>query len=74
VYFKNVFTAELSETHGPESLRSFFKKYFNKTTTLPVFISLFGHAMVGWAEKEALEDLATSSTIPMLRIPSNVVK
>ncbi|RLN15841.1 hypothetical protein C2845_PM02G00460 [Panicum miliaceum] len=30
--------------------------------------------MAGWAEKEALEDLATSCTIPMLRIPSNMVK
>jgi len=38
VYFKNVFTAELSATNGPESLGSCFKKYFHKTTTLPVFI------------------------------------
>jgi len=74
VYFKNVFTAELSANQRPESLRSFFKKYFNKTTTLPVFISLFEHVMAGWAEKEALEDLATSFTMPILKIPSNISK
>lgn len=74
MYFKDVFTAELSATQRPESLASFFKKYFNKTTTLPIFISLFEHVMAGWAEKEALEDLATSFTRPILRTPSNMLK
>jgi len=74
VYFKDVFTAELSANQRPESLRNFFKKCFNKRTTLPVFISLFEHVMAGWAEKEALEDLATSFTMPILKIPSNMLK
>jgi len=30
--------------------------------------------MAGWAEKEALEDLATSFTMPILKIPSNISK
>jgi hypothetical protein len=68
------FYSELSATQRPESLRNFFKKCFNKRTTLPVFISLFEHVMAGWAEKEALEDLATSFTMPILKIPSNMLK
>uniref|UniRef100_A0A0A9BNI3 Protein FAR1-RELATED SEQUENCE n=1 Tax=Arundo donax TaxID=35708 RepID=A0A0A9BNI3_ARUDO len=74
VYFRDVFTADLSATQRPESLRTFFKKYFNKRTALQVFISLFEHVMAGWAEREALEDLATSFTVPILRTPSNMLK
>ncbi|WVZ60298.1 hypothetical protein U9M48_010343, partial [Paspalum notatum var. saurae] len=71
---KRCFTAELSATQRPESLRSLFKKYFHKRTSLPVFIPLFEHVMAGWAEKEALEDLATSFTMPILRFASNMLK
>ena len=35
---------------------------------------LFEHVMAGWAEKEALEDLATYFTMPTLKIPSNISK
>lgn len=55
VYFKDVFTGELSATQRPEILRSFFKKDFNN----PSSTSLFENVMTGWAEKESLEDLAT---------------
>lgn len=74
VYFKDVFIADLSATQRPESLRNFFEKYFNTRTPLPVFISLFEHVMAGWSEREALEDLATSFTRPVLRTPSNMLK
>nr|CAD1832904.1 unnamed protein product [Ananas comosus var. bracteatus] len=74
VFFKDMFTAEISATQKPESLKFFFEKYFNTTTPLPVFISLFEHAIAGWCEREALEDLATSFTRPVLKTPSNILK
>lgn len=74
VYFKGVFTADLSASQRPESLRNIFEKYFNRRTALPVFISLFEHLMAGWSEREAVEDLATSFTRPVLRTPSNMMK
>ncbi|KAL5219565.1 hypothetical protein ABZP36_020249 [Zizania latifolia] len=74
VYFKDVFTADLSASQRPESLRNIFEKYFNRRTALPVFISLFEHLMAGWSEREALEDLAASFTRPILRTPSNMMK
>ncbi|XP_072992246.1 protein FAR1-RELATED SEQUENCE 9-like [Typha latifolia] len=74
VFFKDTFTAEISATQRPESLKKFFEKYFNTKTHLPVFVSLLEHAMAGWSEREALEDLATSFTRPNLKTPSNMLK
>lgn len=74
VYLKDTFTAEISVVHRPESLNKFFEKYFNSKTNLLVFISLFEQAMAGWYEREALEDLATQYTRPLLKTPSNMLK
>ncbi|CAL9100275.1 unnamed protein product [Musa textilis] len=74
VYLKDAFTAEISASQKPESLISFFEKYFNTKTSLLVLVSLLEQAMTGWYEREALEDLATSYTRPILRTPSNMLK
>ncbi|WOL02612.1 protein FAR1-RELATED SEQUENCE 5-like [Canna indica] len=74
VYVKDAFTAEISDTQKPESLINFFEKYFNNKTSLLVLASLLEQAMVGWYERESLEDLATSYTRPILRTPSNMLK
>ncbi|KAJ6825855.1 protein FAR1-RELATED SEQUENCE 5-like [Iris pallida] len=74
VFHKDTFTAEISVTQRPESLSKFFDKYFNTKTPLPVFATLLEHALTGWHEREALEDLATSFTRPILKTPSNMLK
>ncbi|KAG6477257.1 hypothetical protein ZIOFF_066510 [Zingiber officinale] len=73
-YVKDVFTAEVSFTQKPESLVNFFEKYFNTKTSLLVLASLLEQAMAGWYEREALEDLASSYTRPILSTPSNMLK
>lgn len=73
-FLKGTFTAELPGLK-PESLREvLFNKYFNIKTPLPVFITLLDQAMVGWSERESLEDLAASFTKPILNFPSNLLK
>lgn len=74
VYLNDIFTAEISVTQRPESLKKFFEKYFNTKTTLPVFASLLDHALAGWNDRENLEDLATQFTRPILKTPSNMLK
>ncbi|KAJ4755699.1 Protein FAR1-RELATED SEQUENCE 5 [Rhynchospora pubera] len=74
-FLKGTFTAEIVPNLKPESLREvLFKKYFNKKTPLPVFITLLDQAMIGWSERESLEDLASSFTKPILDFPSNLLK
>ncbi|XP_074564927.1 protein FAR1-RELATED SEQUENCE 5-like [Curcuma longa] len=73
-YVKDVFTAEVSLTQKPESLINFFEKYFNTKTSLLVLASLLEQAMAGWYEREALEDLASSYTRPILTTPSIMLK
>lgn len=73
-YNKHIFTAEISNNHRPECLNKFFEKYFNMKTTLPVFAYLLEHALIGWHDKENLEDFATSFTRPVLHTPSNMLK
>lgn len=74
VYLKDMFTAEISTTQRPESLNKFFEKYFNTKTSLYVFVSLFEQVMLGWYEKEYLEDIATANSTPVLRTPSYMLK
>jgi FAR1 DNA-binding domain/MULE transposase domain/SWIM zinc finger len=74
-FLRGTFTAEVLPGLKPESLREvLFKKYFNIKTPLPVFITLLDQAMVGWSERESLEDLAASFTKPILNFPSNLLK
>ncbi|KMZ72007.1 FAR1-related sequence 5 [Zostera marina] len=74
VYLKHAFCTEVSSSHRPDSMNKFFEKYFNKKTSLLVFVSLFEQAMSSWAETEALEDFANMYTKPNLKMPSVMLK
>ncbi|KAG0470202.1 hypothetical protein HPP92_016902 [Vanilla planifolia] len=74
LYHKDTFTADLPLGEKPESLDSFFEKYFNRKTSLQVFITILDQAMAVWYEREALEDFASSCTRPILKTPSSMLK
>lgn len=74
VYHKDTFTADIILAEKPESLSMFFEKYFNRKTSLQVFISILDQAMAVWYEREALEDFASSCTRPTLKTPSSMLK
>lgn len=72
VYQKDLFFPELSVSQRPESLNKFFKRNFNKKTSLLLFISKFDQAMASQHEKEVQEDLATVYSKPLLKTPSPI--
>ncbi|PKA56785.1 Protein FAR1-like sequence 5 [Apostasia shenzhenica] len=74
VYHKDTFTADISLPEKPESLSLFFEKYFNRKTSLQIFVTILDQAMAVWYEREALEDFASSCTRPTLITPSNMLK
>lgn len=72
VYQKDLFFPELSASQRPESLNKFFKRNFNKKTSLLLFISKFDEYMASQYEKEAQEDFATVYSKPLLKTPSPI--
>ena len=72
VYFKIVLLLNFQQI---KDLKAWEASSRNTSTKQQLFKQqLFEHVMAGWAEKEALEDLATYFTMPTLKIPSNISK
>lgn len=67
VYFRGTFFAALSSNQG---VSSFFDRYVNQQTTIPLFFKQYEVALEHSLEKEIEADYDTICTTPVLKTPS----